>query len=139
MTVIKVRLCNGDVAEYGCPEEVSVDVETLKDLRSSEHAAIDQEIGMALSLFIPLMEEGVTQVAHVARLAGWLGLRNAGHNMKWEDFDPRLGRATITVERDDQNPPAGGPSEPSSEGDSEQSTSSKRSSRSSASKPTSTP
>lgn len=139
MTVIKIRLCDGDRAEYGCPEEMTVDVESLKDLRSSEHAAIDQEIGMALSLFIPLMEEGVVQVAHVGRLTAWLGMRNAGIDIKWADFDPRLGRATITAESDDQNPPAGGPSELSSEGDSGQSTSSKPSSRSSASKRTSTP
>lgn len=139
MTVIKVRLCAGDCAEYGAPEELTVDVEALKDLRASQNAEIDQEIGMALSLFIPLMEEGITQVAHVGRLAAWLGLRNHGDAPKWADFDPRLNRATITVERDDPKPPAGGPSEPSSAEDSEPTTSSTRSSRSSASKRTSTP
>lgn len=140
MTVIKVRLCDGDKAEYGVShDELTVDVESLKDLRASEHAAIDQEIGMALSLFIPAMEDGLTQVAHVGRIAAWLGLRNAGVDIKWNDFDPRLGRATITVERDEQSPPDGGPSESSSGKDSEPSTSSGRSNRSSASKPTSTP
>lgn len=138
MTMIKVRLCDGDRAEYGAPEELTVDVEALKDLRASENSAIDQEIGMALSLFIPLMEEGVTQVAHAGRVTAWLGLRNAGMDVKWNDFDPRLNRAVFTVERDDPKT-AGGPSEPSSEGDSEPTTSSGRSSRSSASKRTSTP
>lgn len=137
MTMIKIRLCDGDRAEYGTPEEMTVDVESLKDLRASEHAAIDEQIGMALSLFIPLMEEGVTQVAHVGRIAAWLGLHNAGIDIKWKDFDPRLNRATFTVEGNEQLPPVGGPSESSSEGDSEPSTSSGRSSRSSASKRTS--
>lgn len=138
MTMIKVRLCDGDRAEYGAPEELTVDVEALKDLRASENSAIDQEIGMALSLFIPLLEEGVHQVAHAGRVAAWLGLRNAGIDIKWNDFDPRLNRAVFTVERDDPKTD-GGPSEPSSEGDSEPTTSSGRSSRSSASKRTSTP
>lgn len=138
MTVIKIRLCNGDVAEYGAPEELTLDVESVKDMRASEQAAIDQEIGMALSMFVNLMEDGVVSVAHVGRVAGWLALRNAGINLPWNDFDPRLGRATITVERDEQRPPAGGPSQPSSE-DSAPPTSSKPSNRSSASKRTSTP
>lgn len=137
MTVIKVRLCDGDVAEYGCPQEVTVDVESLKDLRASEHAAIDQEIGMALAVFLPAMEDGLVQVAHVGRLSAWLGLRNAGVDIKYSDFDPRLGRATITAERDD-HPPVDGPSELSSEGDSGPTTSSTPSNRSSASKRTST-
>lgn len=140
MTTIKVDLCAGDKAEYGVgDQDLSVDVESLKDMRASENSAIDQEIGMALSLFIPMLEEGVIQVAHCGRVTAWLALRNAGIDVKWNDFDPRLNRATFTVERDEQRPPAGGPSAPSSAGDSEQSTSSKRSSRSSASKPTSTP
>lgn len=140
MTVIKIRLCDGDRAEYGITaDELSVDVESLKDLRASEHAVLDEQIGMALSLFIPLMEEGVLQVAHVARIAAWLGLRDAGQDIKWKDFDPRLNRAKFTVEGNEQRPPAGGPSESSSVGDSALVTSSKPSSRSSASKRTSTP
>lgn len=135
MTMIKVHLGDADRADYGAPEELTVDVEALKDMRASEHQAIDEEMGMALSIFISLMEDGLMQVAYVGRVAAWLGLRNAGVTVKWADFDPRLNRATFTVERD--NPPAGGPSGPSSEEDSAPATSSKPSNRSSASKRTS--
>lgn len=112
-------------------------MEALKDLRASEHQAIDEQIGMALSVFLPLMEDGLVSVAHVGRIVAWLGMRNAGHEIKWTDFDPRLGRATFTVEGgSEQRPPVGGPSDDSSE-ESTPGTSSKPSNRSSASRRTS--
>jgi len=118
MTVIKIRLCEGDRLEYGCDEELSLDVESLKDLRADEHSKIDEAIGTSMALFIPMMESpGPTlAVAHVARLAAWLALRSAGIDIEWAKFQPRLMRAAITREGDDEpRPPVGGPSGDSSE------------------------
>lgn len=140
MAVIEIRLCEADREEYGGPEVLTVDAEALKDLRAAEHQAIDEAIGMALSMFIPLLESGPLSIAHVGRIAAWLGLRNAGVTVEWGKFDPRLMRATVERLGDDTRPPdAGtGPSEDSSEEHSPE-TSSTPSNRSSASRRTSRP
>lgn len=136
MALIKIRLCNADREEYGGPEELTVSVEALKDLRAAEHQAIDEAMGMALSMFIPLMEDGPLSIAHVGRIAAWLGLRNAGTEVTWDKFNPRLLRATIERHGDDTRPPASGPSD-ASFGEPTPVTSSKPSNHSSASKRTS--
>lgn len=125
MAVIKVRLCDLDREEYGGPEELTVDVEALKDLRAGEHESIDGATNMALSMFIPLLEDGPLKIAHVGRLAAWLGLRNAGIDVDYKKFDPRLMRATVERVGDDERPPAIG-SSTSSSGEGRRASSSKR-------------
>jgi len=118
VTIIRVRLCETDRKEYGVdgdplPEEMTLDVEGLKDLRARELVALDRALGLPVKLFVGPMQSMALDVAEVAHVVAFLVVHQAGSPVKFTDFDPRLNRAEFVREAMD-NPP-GGTSEPSSE------------------------
>ena len=121
MTIIRVRLCELDRKEHGVdgellPEELTVDLEALKDLPAGDLEAIDLAIGVPLVAFLRPLETGQLSSAQVRWVAAWLAVREAtGRTEAMKDFQPRLLRATFAREVDEQLPPATGASETSSE------------------------
>jgi hypothetical protein len=121
VTKIRVQLCEEDRKEYGSeegplPEVMTLDLETLKDLRASELDAIDRALGVPLALFLEPLESWELKRAQVTKVAAWLAARGEGGVAPFADFDPRLLRATF-VREDEASPPAGpegGPLGPSS-------------------------
>ncbi|OKI47309.1 hypothetical protein [Micromonospora sp. CB01531] len=118
MTIIRVRLCEADRKEYGIdgeplPEEMTLDVEGLVDLRARELVALDRALGMPVKLFFEPLLTWSLNVAEVAQVAAFLAAHQAGSPVKFDDFDPRLGRAELVREASDA--PLAGASERSSE------------------------
>lgn len=117
MTVIRVRLCDADRKQYGgdeeLPEELTLDVDELLDLPAGELEAIDRELQMPIALFVDAMQARSFGMAQLRRVTAWLAVRREGRTVTYDDFQPKVLRATFT--REAANPPAG-PSEASSEG-----------------------
>lgn len=117
MTIIRVRLDGEDRKRYGgdepLPEQLVLDVEALKDLTAGELDEIEREMDLALAGLLKVIEPQLSSVSRFRRAVAYLALRQSGHKVSFDDFDPRLLRAEF-VQEDDANPPAG-PSEGSSE------------------------
>lgn len=127
MTLIRVRLCAEDRKEYGgdagpLPEELTLDVEALKDLTAGELEDVDRALGLPLAAFVQPLETWGLGPAQLRRVASWLAARQAGITIEFEEWQPRLLRAELTREAS-AVPPAGtserssedSPSPPSSE------------------------
>lgn len=118
MTIIRVRLCEADRKEYGIsgeplPEEMTLDVEGLKDLRAKELVALDRALGLPVKLFIGPMQSMALDVAELAYVVAFLVVHQAGSLVPAAEFDPRLNRAEFA--REAMGNPPDGTSEPSSE------------------------
>lgn len=117
MTIIRVQLDDEDRKRYGSdeplPEDLAFDTEWLKDLPAGQLDTIERETGLYLAALLPLVEGNrIEPISAIRRAVAYLAVRQAGHHPQWENFQPRLLRATFTQE-DDANPPDG-PSESSS-------------------------
>jgi hypothetical protein len=111
MTIIRVRLCETDRKEYGVdgellPEELTLDVEALKDLRAKELVALDLAIGTPVKLFLQPMQTWSLDAAQLCLTVAFLAVHLAGSPVQFADFDPRLGRAEFVREAID-GPPDG--------------------------------
>lgn len=118
MTIIRVRLDDEDRKRYGgdgepLPDELVLDTEKLKDLTAGELDALEREMDSALVGLLTVIEPRLSQLSMFRRAAAYLAVRQAGHQVTYDDFQPRLLRATF-VQEEEQRPPAG-PSESSSE------------------------
>lgn len=118
MARIRIQLCPGDQAELGVDGDLVLDLEALKDLRASELQELDRALGGPAALFLPVLEHPkLPDIAHARRVAVFLALRQAGHDVEYAKCDPRLARAVFTREVDAPVPPADGPSEAGSPDD----------------------
>lgn len=117
MTIIRVRLDGEDRKRYGGDEPLAewlvLDTEQLKDMQAGELSDLEREMDVVLASVLPAIEPQLASPAIIRRVAAYLAVRQAGHTLAWDDFQPRLLRAEF-VQEDDANPPAG-PSEVSSE------------------------
>ena len=118
MTIIRVALAEADRHRYGgddgpLPAELVLDTEALKDLEAGELDEIERQTDMAFASLMPLLEPRLGKASFVRRAVAYLAVRQAGQRPVWDDFQPKLLRATF-VQEDAGDPPAG-PSEASSE------------------------
>jgi hypothetical protein len=114
MTIIRVLLCAEDQARYGVGV-LLFDSEKLKDMQADELVTFEQESDIAVASVLPLIEPTVSKLAISRRVAAFLALRQAGHDVRWVGFQPKLLRAEFEqVEVTRADPPAGS-SESSSE------------------------
>lgn len=112
MTIIRVRLCDSDREQYGVDADLTVDTETLKDLTADELVAIEEEMELPLAVFVEQFESGPLSVSRTRQVAAWLAVKQAGVDVRYGGFKPRLLRAVIEREA---TLPNGGASESSSE------------------------
>lgn len=114
MTTIRVQLCAEDRDRYEVGD-LTFDSELLKDMTADELVRFERESDVAVASILPLVEPTVSALAIARRACAFLALRQGGRDVRWDDFQPKLLRATfeqIEVARTD--PPAGS-SESSSE------------------------
>ena len=104
----RIALCDEDRARFGCGEQLTLDLEAVKDLDGDDLDEIDRAIRLPLAAFLPYLEDPVVKVAQVRRVAVWLALRLAGTSVDWEKCTPKLLRATFVWEA-----PSGPPDGPS--------------------------
>lgn len=118
MTIIRVRLDGEDRKRYGgtepLPEELVLDTDALKDMTADELDRLEQEIDIALAGLMPHLEPKLGKLSFMRRAAAFLAVRQAGSEVSWGDFQPRLLRAEFVQEEAAAGPPAG-PSGGSSE------------------------
>ncbi len=107
MTTIRVLLCAEDQDRYQVGE-LLLDIERLKDMPADELVTFEQESDAALASLLPLIEPTVSKLAIARRAAAFLAVRQAGHDVRWDDFQPRLLRAEFEpLEVPRADPPAG--------------------------------
>jgi hypothetical protein len=114
MTTIRVLLCAEDRDRYKVGE-LLFDSEKLKDMTAEDLVQFERDSDVAVASLLPLVDPRLSVVAIARRSAAFLALRQGGHDVRWDDFQPKLLRAEFEqVEAAHTDPPAGS-SESSSE------------------------
>ncbi|GGK32178.1 hypothetical protein GCM10010124_26220 [Pilimelia terevasa] len=99
----RIRMCDADRETYGGPEWLGFNLATLTDDTDlGELEAIEAATDTVLAVAVA-EPAGVRAI----RLWLWIGLRNAGVNVEWAKFRPKVLR--VAWEAGDALPPDGGP------------------------------